>query len=45
MVDKSKIYSLSELMDLYNMYNLDFKFYGNNQNGSVELYMKTDIDK
>ena len=45
MIDKNKIYSLSELLNLYNMYNLEFKYYGNNKNGELEVYMKTDIDK
>lgn len=42
MIDKNKEYTLSELLDIYNMYNLDFKYYGNYQNGSLELYLKTD---
>lgn len=45
MVDKNKTYSLAELLELYNMYNLDFKFYGNNKDGRLDVYMKTDIDK
>lgn len=45
MIDKNKTYSLAELLELYNMYNLDFKFYGNNNNGNLEVYMKTDVDK
>ena len=45
MIDKNKIYSLAELLELYNMYNLDFKFYGNNNDGKLDVYMKTDIDK
>jgi len=45
MIDKNKTYTLAELLSLYNMYNLDFKFYGNNQNGNLEVYMKTDVDK
>lgn len=44
MIDKEKTYTLKELLDLYSMYNLDFKYYGNNQNGNLEVYMKTDID-
>ena len=42
---KNKIYTLEELLKMYNMYNLDFKFYGNNQKGEIEVYLKTDIDK
>ena len=45
MIDVNKTYSLAELLELYNMYNLDFKFYGNNKDGSLDVYMKTDIDK
>ena len=43
MIDKDKIYTLDELIN--NMYNLEFKFYGNNNNGKLEVYVKTDIDK
>lgn len=43
MIDKDKIYTLNELTN--NMYNLDFKYYGNNDNGKLEIYEKTDIDK
>lgn len=45
MIDNNKTYSLAELLNLYNMYNLEFKFYGNNKNGKLEVYMKTDVDK
>ena len=27
------------------VYNLEFKFYGNNNNGSLDIYMKTGIDE
>ena len=40
MIDKEKIYTLDELIG--NMYNLEFKFYGNNNNGKLEVYVKTD---
>ena len=29
MIDKNKEYSLNELLDIYDMYNIDFKYYGN----------------
>lgn len=45
MIDKNKTYTLAELLELYNLYNLEFKFYGNNNNGSLDVYMKTDIEK
>ncbi len=45
MIDYNKTYTLDELINLYNMDNIDFKFYGNNNNGSLEFYMKTDADK
>lgn len=43
MVDKDKIYTLDELIS--DMYNIDFKYYGNNSNGKLEVYVKTDVDK
>jgi len=45
MIDKNKVYKLEELLNIYNFYNLDFKYYGNNDKGDLELYLKTDIDK
>ena len=45
MIDTDKIYSLEELLKLYNMYNFEFRFYGNNENGKIDVYMKTDMDK
>ncbi len=45
MIDKNKVYCLKDLFDMFNMYNLDFKFYGNNDNSCLELYMKADTDK
>lgn len=45
MIDKDRSYKLKELLELYGMYNLDFKFYGNNDKGTLELYLKTDSDK
>lgn len=45
MLDKNKSYTLEELLDIYNFYNLDFKYYGDIENGDLELYMKTDVDK
>lgn len=44
MIDKNKEYSLNKLLDIYDMYNIDFKYYGNNKNGELELYLKTDTD-
>src|SRR5574344_1909777 len=32
-------------MNLYNLYNIEFKFYGNNKKGELEVYLKTDIGK
>ena len=43
MIDNNKIYTLDELLG--NMYNIEFKFYGNNNDGKLEVYVKTDIDK
>ena len=45
MIDKTKEYSLNELLNIYSLYNIDFKYYGNNNNGELELYLKTDADK
>lgn len=42
MVDKNKKYTLEELLNIYNFYNLDFKYYGNTKKGDLELYLKTD---
>lgn len=44
MIDKNKNYTLNELLDMYSMYNIDFKYYGNNNNGELEVYLKTDAD-
>ena len=44
-IDKDRIYSLDELINLYNMSNLEFKYYGNNKNGTLDFYMKTDANK
>ena len=45
MIDKKKKYTLGELIDIFNMYDLAFKYYGNNDNGELEFYMKTDASK
>lgn len=45
MIDINKTYTLAELLNLYSLYNLEFKFYGNNDNGSLDVYMKTGIDE
>ena len=45
MIDKNKLYSLDELLSIYDLYNIDFKYYGNNDNGELKLYLKTDADK
>lgn len=45
MIDKNKKYTLRELLDSFNMYNIEFKFYGNNDKGDLEVYLKTDVDK
>ena len=45
MIDKNKLYSLDELLSIYDLYNIDFKYYGNNDNGELKLYLKTDTDK
>lgn len=45
MIDTNKTYTLAELLNLYSLYNLEFKFYGNNNNGSLDVYMKTGIDE
>lgn len=44
MIDKNKIYTLDELLKLYSMYDINFKYYGNNNNGDLELFLKTGID-
>ena len=45
MIDRNKQYTLDELLNIYSFYNLDFKYYGNRENGTLELYLKTDVDK
>ena len=45
MIDKTKEYSLNELLNIYSLYNIDFKYYGNNNNGELELYLKTEIGR
>ena len=45
MIDKDKTYSLSELLNYYDMNNLEFKFFGNNDKGDLNLYLKTDSEK
>lgn len=45
MIDKNKKYTLRELLNSFNMYNIEFKFYGNNDKGDLEVYLKTDVDK
>lgn len=45
MIDVNKVYTLDELLNLYSLYNLEFKFYGNNNNGCLDIYMKTGIDE
>ena len=45
MIDKNREYTLKELLDIYNFYNLDFKYYGDHQRGDLELYLKTDTGK
>ncbi len=44
-IDTNKIYTLSELLKYCDMYNLDFKYFGNNDKGDLNLYLKTDSDK
>lgn len=44
-MNKDKIYTLKELLEKYGMTNIEFKFYGNNDNGELILYMKTDASK
>lgn len=38
-------YTLDELLKLYSLYNLGFTYLGNNDNGEIELTLKTGIDK
>ena len=45
MIDRNREYTLKELLDIYNFYNLDFKYYGDHQRGDLELYLKTDTGK
>ena len=44
-IAKEKVYTLSELLNYYDMNNLEFKFFGNNDKGDLNLYLKTDSEK
>ena len=39
MLDKNKTYSFKELSNLYNMLNIEFKYFGQNDKGDLILYM------
>ena len=41
-IDKS--YPLEDLLNMYGMINLGFRKYGDNENGELLLYLKTDTD-
>ena len=43
MIDKEKSYTLSELLDNYGMMNIEFKFYGNNDDGEQQDLNKTQL--
>lgn len=40
MLDKNKLYSYKELNDLYNMLNIEFMYFGQNQKGHLVLYVQ-----
>ena len=39
MLDKNKYYSFKELSELYNLLNIEFKYFGQNNKGDLVLYM------
>lgn len=39
MLNKTKIYSFKELLELYDMLNIEFKYFGQNDKGDIVLYM------
>ena len=44
MLNKNKTYTFKELNNLYNMLNIEFKYFGQNSKGDLILYM-LDIEK
>jgi len=45
MFNKETKYTLEELLNQYNMYNIGFTYFGNKENGELELYLRTGNDK
>ena len=45
MIDKNKFYSYKELLDMYSMLNIEFKYYGHNDNGNILLHLMTRDNK
>ena len=39
MLNKNKTYTFKELNNLYNMLNIEFKYFGQNSKGDLILYM------
>ncbi len=39
MLDKNKYYSYKELLNLYDLLNIEFKYFGQNDKGDLILYM------
>ena len=38
-LDKNKYYSYKELLNLYDLLNIEFKYFGQNDKGDLILYM------
>ena len=45
MIDKNKTYTADELLQNFAFSNISFKFFGNNDKGELEMYVKTGADK
>lgn len=45
MIDKNKFYSYKELLDMYSMLNIEFKYYGHNDKGNILLHLMTRDNK
>ena len=45
MIDKNKTYTADELLRNFAFSNISFKFFGNNDKGELEMYLRTGADK
>lgn len=45
MIDKNKYYSYKELLNLYSLLNIEFKYFGHNDRGNLLLHLMTKDNK